>query len=58
MKSKSLQTRLLYTARLSIKIEGIIRSSPGKRRLKEYTSSKPALQDMLKALLKEDEEKE
>ena len=51
MKSKGLQPRLLYPARLSIKIEGKIRSFSSKRRLKEYTSMKPALQDMLKGLL-------
>ena len=51
LKSKDLQARLLYPARLSIKMEGEIRSFPDKRRLKEYTSTKPALQDMLKGLL-------
>ena len=47
MKSKVLQSRLLYPARLSIKMESEIKSFPDKRRLKEYTSTKPALQDML-----------
>ena len=51
MKTKGLQPRLLYSARLSIKMEGQIRSFPDKRRLKEYNSTKPALQDMLKGLL-------
>ena len=51
MKSKVLQPRLLYPARLSINMEGQIRSFPDKRRLKEYTSTKPALQDMLNRLL-------
>ena len=51
MKSKDLQPRLLYPVRLSIKVEGEIRSFPGKRRLKEYISTKPALQDLLKGLL-------
>ena len=51
MRTRGLQPRLLYPARLSIKIEGQIRSFPGKRSLKEYTSTKPALQDMLKGLL-------
>ena len=51
MKTKGLQPRLHYTARLSIKMEGQIRISPDKRSLKEYTSSKPALQEMLKGLL-------
>ena len=48
---QSLEPRLLYPARLSIKMEGEIRNFPDKRRLKEYTSTKLALQDMLKGLL-------
>ena len=51
MKTRSLQPRLLYPARLSIKMEGQIRSFPDKRSLKEYTSSKTALQEMVKGLL-------
>ena len=58
IKTKGLQPRLLYTARLSVKMESQIRSFPDKRRRKEYTSTKPALQDMLKGLLSEKEEKE
>ena len=37
-------TKILYPAQLSIKIEGQMRSFPDKRSLKEYTSTKPALQ--------------
>ena len=51
MRSRGLQPRLLYPARLSIKIEGQIKSFPDKRSLKEYTSIKPALQEILKGLL-------
>ena len=51
MKSKGLQPRLLYAVRLSIKMEGEIRSFPDKRRLKECTSTKPVLQNTLKVLL-------
>ena len=60
MRPRGLQPRLLYPARLSIKTKGQIRSFPDKRSLKEYTSTKPALQDMLKGLLqgKEGKEKE
>ena len=43
MRTSGLQPRLLYPARLSIKIEGQIRSFPDKRSLKEYTSTKQAL---------------
>ena len=51
MRTRGLQPRLLYPTRLSIKIEGQIRSFSDKRSLKEYTSTKPALQEMLKQLL-------
>ena len=57
LKSKGLQPRLLYPERLSIKMESEIRNFPDKRRLKVYTSTKPALQEMLKGLLLEVEEK-
>ena len=58
MRNRGLQPRLLYPARLSIKIEGQIKSFPDKRSLKEYTSTKPALQEMLKGLLYGKEGKE
>ena len=51
MRTRGLQGRLLYPARLSSKIEGQIRSFPDKRSLKEYTSTKLSLQEMLKGLL-------
>ena len=51
MKGKGLKPRLRYPARLSIKMKGKIRSFPDKRRVKEYTSTKPVLQDKLKGLL-------
>ena len=51
MRTRGLQPRLLYPARLSIKLEGQIRSFPDKRSLKEYPSTKPALQEMLKGLV-------
>ena len=51
MRTRDLQPRLLYPARLSIKIEGQIKNFPEKISLKEYTSTKLALQDMLKGLL-------
>ena len=53
MKSKELQSRLLYPTRLSFKMEGKIRSFPykKKKRLKGYISTKPALQKILKRLL-------
>ena len=47
MRTRGLQLTLLYPARLSIRIEGQIRSFPEKRSLKEYISTKPAPQEML-----------
>ena len=58
MKSKGGQPRLLYPSSLSIAMEGIIRNFPDKRRLKEYISTKPALQDTLKRLFKKMKERE
>ena len=57
MKTKGLQPRLLYPARLSNKMEGEIRSFSDKKRLNEYTSTKPALQDMLGEILKKSKKK-
>ena len=48
MQIRGLQPTLLYSARISIKIEDQIKSFPDKRSLKEYASTKPALQEMLK----------
>ena len=51
VKSKGIETRLVYPARISFKMKDEIRSFPDKRKLEEYTSSKPTLQEMLKGLL-------
>ena len=51
MRTRGLQPKILYPARLSIKIEGQIKTFIDKRSLKEYTSTKPALQEMLKGML-------
>ena len=58
IKSKDLQPKLLYPARLSFKTEGEIRSFPDKKKLKEFVNTKPVLQQMLEGLLEEEEEKE
>ena len=58
MRMRSLQPKLFYPERLSIKMEGQIRSFRNKRSLKEYISTKPAVQEMLKGLLQEKEKKE
>ena len=41
MKSKDLQPRLLYPARLSFKFEGEVKSFPDKEKLKEFMTTKP-----------------
>ena len=51
MRTRGLLPRLLYLARVSIKIDGQIKRFPHKRSLKEYKSTKPHLQEMLKGLL-------
>ena len=43
MKSKDLSPKLLYPARLSFEIEGEIKSSDQKNRLKEFITTKSAL---------------
>ena len=51
MKARSLKLRFFHPGRLSIKMEGQIRSFPDKRSLKEYTSAKPALKETPNGLL-------
>ena len=51
MKEKNLQPRLLYPARISFKYEGEIESFTDKQKLREFSTIKPALQQMLKNLL-------
>ena len=50
LKQKTLQTRLLYLERISFNIDGEIKSFPGKQKLREFSTTKPALQQMLKRL--------
>ena len=51
LKGKNLQPRLLYLAGISFKIDGEIKSFSDKQKLREFSTSKPALQQMLKGLL-------
>ena len=48
MKRKNLQCRLLYSARISFKYEGEIKCFRDRQKLREFTITKPALQQMLK----------
>ena len=51
MKDNNLQPRILYPARISFKYEGEIKSFTDKQKLREFSTTKPALQQMLKDLL-------
>jgi len=51
MKVKNLQPRLLYPARISFKYEREIKSFTDKQKLKEFNTTKLALQQLLKYLL-------
>ena len=51
MKSKDLHPRLLYPAKLSFTMEGQIKYFPDKAKLKEFITTNPILQEMLKDLL-------
>ena len=51
MKEKNLKPRLLYPARISFKYEGEIKSFTDKQKLRKFSTTKPALQQMLKDLL-------
>ena len=51
MKGKNLQPRLLYPARISFRFDGVIKTFTDKQKLREFSTTKPALQQMLKELL-------
>ena len=51
MKGKNLQPRLLYSARISVRFDGEIKTFREKQKLREFSTTKPALKQMLKELL-------
>ena len=51
MKEKNLQPRLLYSARISLKYKGETKSFTDKQKLREFSTNKPARQQMLKDIL-------
>ena len=51
MKEKNLQPRILYAVRISFRFSGEIKTFPDKQKLREFITTKPALQQMLKELL-------
>ena len=50
LKGKNLQPRLWYPARISFRIDGEIKSFSDKQKLREFSTTKPALQQMLNGL--------
>ena len=51
MKGKNLQPRLLYPARISFGFDGEIKTFTDKQKLREFSTTKQVLQQMLKELL-------
>ena len=51
LKGKNLHARLLYPARISFKTDGEIKSFSDKQKLREFSTTKPALQQVLKGLV-------
>ena len=51
MKGKDLHPRLLYPAKLSFRMEGKIKCSSDKVKLKEFIITKPLLYEVLKGFM-------
>ena len=51
LNEKNMQSGILYPARLSFRIEGEIRSFQDMQKLKEYVTTKSALQEILRGTL-------
>ena len=51
LKGKNLPPRLLYPARVSFKIDGEIKSFSDKQKLREFSTTRPALQQILKGFI-------
>ena len=50
MKEKDIQPRILYLVRLSLRFYGEVKNFTDKPKLKEFSTTKAALQQMLKEL--------
>ena len=50
MKDRNLQPGLLYPARISFRFDGEIKTFTEKQKLREFSTTKPALKQMLKEL--------
>ena len=51
-KKKNVQPRLLYPARISFKIDGQIKRFTDTQKLREFSTTKPVLQQILKGVIK------
>ena len=51
MKGNNLQPRLLYTAKISFRFDGEIKTFTDKQKLRKCSTTKPSLQQMLRELL-------
>ena len=51
MKGKNLQPRLPYPARITFRFDGEIKTFTEKQKLREFSTTKPPLQQMLKEVL-------
>ena len=51
MKSKDLQPKLLYPAKLSFRMEGQIKCFPDKVKLKEFIITKPLIYEILEEFI-------
>ena len=51
MKGKNVQPRLIYLARITFRFNREIKSFTDKQKLREFSTTKPALQQTLKELL-------
>ena len=51
MNRKNMQAGILYPANLSFRIEGEIKVFLNKQKLKEFVTTKPALQEILRGIL-------
>ena len=58
LKRKNLQPRVLYMGRISFKIDGEIESFSDKQKLREFSTAKPALQQMLNGLIQSKNKRE
>ena len=51
MKSRDLQPRLFYSAKISFRMKGQTKSCPDKKNVKEFIITKPLVYEMLKGLI-------